>query len=133
MDEKNNLNRSAPDKVKGLSHVLAAFRYSISGLRRLFLEAAFVLEVSSFVVVLGLFMLIGAGWYHSLGLVVLFLVLFAIEALNTAIECIVDEVSPNYSEFAKQVKDLASVAVFFNLTAIATFVAFVFYRFMTNL
>jgi diacylglycerol kinase (ATP) len=133
MDEKNKSNRSVPDRVRGLSHILAAFCYSMGGLRRLVLEAAFVLEVSSLVVLLGLFMFIGAGWYHLLGLVVLFLMLFAIEALNTAIECIVDEISPNYSDFAKHVKDLGSVAVFFNLTAIATFVAFVFYRFMTSL
>ena len=76
MDEKNSSNRHVPDQVRGLSHILAAFGYSMGGLRRLVLETAFILEVSGFVVLLGFFLIIGAGWYHSLGLVVLFLMLF---------------------------------------------------------
>ena len=41
----------------------------------------------------------------------------AVEALNTAIETIVDEISPHRSEFARRAKDLGSAAVFFMLTA----------------
>jgi len=35
----------------------------------------------------------------------------AVEMLNTAIECVVDMVSPNYSESAKKAKDVAAGAV----------------------
>ncbi len=42
----------------------------------------------------------------------LLLVLAATEALNTAVELIVDRVSPEFSAFAGQAKDLGSFAVF---------------------
>ncbi|NCU20091.1 diacylglycerol kinase, partial [Candidatus Falkowbacteria bacterium] len=34
-----------------------------------------------------------------------------VEALNTAIECLVDQLSPDWAEFARDAKDLGSVAV----------------------
>ena len=39
------------------------------------------------------------------------------EALNTAIEDVVDKISPEQSEFGRNAKDLGSTAVFFMLTA----------------
>ena len=47
----------------------------------------------------------------------------SVEALNTAIERIVDRESPEISEFAKVTKDLGSTAVFFLLTAAGVFLA----------
>lgn len=38
------------------------------------------------------------------------LVLIAVEALNTAIEVLVDHLSPGWSQFAKDAKDLGSLA-----------------------
>lgn len=50
---------------------------------------------------------------------VLLLVLMAVEALNTAIEVLVDHLSPGRSEFARDAKDLGSLAVGAILVAIA--------------
>ncbi len=41
----------------------------------------------------------------------LVLLLVATEALNTALEVLVDHLSPGWSEFAKDAKDLGSLAV----------------------
>ena len=38
-------------------------------------------------------------------------VLIAVEALNTALEVLVDHLSPGWSQFAKDAKDLGSLAV----------------------
>jgi diacylglycerol kinase (ATP) len=39
------------------------------------------------------------------------LLLIAVEALNTALEVLVDHLSPGWSQFAKEAKDLGSLAV----------------------
>lgn len=43
---------------------------------------------------------------------VLFLLLIAMEAVNTAIEEIIDRISPEVSDTGKHAKDLGSLAVF---------------------
>lgn len=102
----------APAKLRGLAHVSAAARYSFGGLTKLLGEAAFRHELW-----LGAF-LIGALAAARVAFVVLLiqacllLLLAATEALNTAIELIVDRVSPELSHFAKEAKDLGSFAVF---------------------
>jgi diacylglycerol kinase (ATP) len=70
-------------------------------------------------------------WFFALGrpladflvLFVLACILFAVEALNTAVEEVVDKISPERSEFGKHAKDLGSTAVFFMLTAGGVYVA----------
>jgi len=42
----------------------------------------------------------------------------AVELLNSAIEEIVDRVSPEFSEFAARAKDMGSAAVLISLTAL---------------
>ena len=54
---------------------------------------------------------------------ILFLCLVAIEALNTAIECVVDHLAPNWEEFARDVKDLGSLATMCLLFAHGVFFA----------
>lgn len=53
---------------------------------------------------------IGATAMEIAGFVILFLLLVAVEALNTAIECIVDHLAPNWEVFARDAKDLGSLA-----------------------
>jgi diacylglycerol kinase (ATP) len=50
-------------------------------------------------------------------------ILFSVEALNTAIEEVVDKISPERSAFGKAAKDLGSTAVFFALSAGGIFIA----------
>ncbi len=62
------------------------------------------------IVLAGLF-LFGASLLQVLIAAILILLLIATEALNTALECIVDHVSPGWAEFARDAKDLGSLAV----------------------
>jgi diacylglycerol kinase (ATP) len=60
--------------------------------------------------------------------VVLALVLLAVEALNTAIEEIVDHISPDWSQTGKHAKDCGSVAVSFLLLAMAVLLLVIAYE-----
>ena len=93
------------------AHFFAAASYSLAGLRRLAQESAFRQEVLLGVVVVGGLLLWGANLPQVLGAVALVLLLVAVEALNTALEEVVDHLSPGWSQFAKNAKDLGSLAV----------------------
>ncbi|MBU2982409.1 diacylglycerol kinase [Lentibacter algarum] len=112
-----------PDKVHGFAHVLAATRYSLAGARRLWGETAFRHEATLGGLALLLMALVGASLSQLAVGLVLVLVTFAIEALNTALEEIVDHISPDYSDMAKHAKDLGSFAVMCMLFANAAYLA----------
>ena len=95
----------------GLGHLVDATGYSLAGLVRLMRETAARQELALGLVLLGLLALFGAAPGHYLGLAVLFALLLAVEALNTAIEELTDRVSPEWSQAAKNAKDLGSLAV----------------------
>ncbi len=100
-----------PPRKSGIAHFLAAAGYSLGGLKRLARESALRQElalIAGLVVVLAVF---GASVPEILGLLALGLVLIAVEALNTALEVLVDHLSPGWSAFAKDAKDLGSLAV----------------------
>nr|WP_235776790.1 MULTISPECIES: diacylglycerol kinase [Pseudorhizobium] len=109
-------------KASGPRRLLAATRYSMQGLRRCWQEEAFRTEVVAFLLGLVLFAVIGAEPADYLVFVVLMLVLFAVEALNTAIEELVDRISPEISTVGRHAKDLGSFAVFCLLCANGLFV-----------
>lgn len=96
---------------RGLLHVLDAAAYSWAGFCRLTQETAARLELACALIAAGCFVMIGASWWQWAVLTGLFALLLTIEALNTAIEIIVDRVSPEWSEAAKNAKDLGSLAV----------------------
>jgi diacylglycerol kinase (ATP) len=100
-----------PPRKSGIAHFFAAAGYSRAGLQRLTRESAFRQEVA---LILGLVMVLavfGASMAEVLGLLALGLLLVAVEALNTALEVLVDHLSPGWSQFAKDAKDLGSLAV----------------------
>jgi len=100
-----------PDRKTGLAHLLAATRYSLAGLRRMLAEPAFRHELAFGAAGLALLAGLGAGPAQIAVFAGLLLVLLAVEALNTAIEVVVDHLSPDWSEFARDAKDLGSFAV----------------------
>jgi diacylglycerol kinase (ATP) len=57
------------------------------------------------------FLFFGASVPEIAGLIALGLLLVATEALNTALEVLVDHLSPGWSAWAKDAKDLGSLAV----------------------
>jgi len=100
-----------PPRKTGIAHFFAAASYSIGGLKRLARESAFRQEVALIVGLLVVFLVFGASLPEVMGLLAIGLLLIAVEALNTAIEVLVDHLSPDWSQFAKDAKDLGSLAV----------------------
>ena len=100
-----------PPRKSGVAHFAAAAGYSLGGLQRLSQESAFRQEVALIAGLLVLFLVLGASLAEVLGLLALGLALIAVEALNTALEVLVDHLSPGWSQFAKEAKDLGSLAV----------------------
>lgn len=101
-----------------IEHFGAAWQWSASGIAILFRsEVAARMELAA--------ALVGVVWLivlhrspAEIGVFTLMaMAVLAVEALNTAIETIVDEVSPHHSEFARRAKDLGSAAVLIMLTA----------------
>jgi diacylglycerol kinase (ATP) len=102
---------TVPPRKTGLAHLLAATRYSLAGLARLWHEAAFRHEVLAAAIVLPGLWLLGAPLWAVAVQAVLVLILVAAEALNTAIEELVDHLTQDWAAFAKNAKDLGSLAV----------------------
>lgn len=126
----NKTDNKPNTKESGFTHLIAATKYSIAGLQVLLKEAAFRHELSlSFAMLVSLFFA-GASGTQLIIMLVLVLILFSIEALNTAIENIVDKTSPERSDFAKETKDLGSFAV--SCLLLAT-IGYWFYAFLTAL
>ena len=111
------MNQKKPDRKTGFAHLIAATGYSMAGLRRLWQESAFRQETIGGALVLLLLLALDAS-ARQIGLMgVMLLALLAVEGLSTAIEAIVDQLSPDWSVFAKQAKDIASAAVFLMILA----------------
>jgi len=75
-------------------------------------EMASRIEVYGYAWTLGIFWLVDAPLSSSFIALALVLLLLATEALNTAVEVIIDRISPEISDAGKQAKDLGSFAVF---------------------
>jgi diacylglycerol kinase (ATP) len=116
-----------PPRKTGLAHFVAAAGYSAGGARRLWREAAFRQEIAGLVGLMVLFVAVGASAGEMLGLLILGLLVLVVEALNTALEEVVDHLSPGWSEFAKHAKDMGSFAVMCTLVATGLYAAWVLF------
>jgi diacylglycerol kinase (ATP) len=111
-----------PARVTGVAHFMAAARYSAAGLSRLWRESAFRQEVAGGALVLIVLLIAGASLAEVAGFVILWLILAAVETLNTALEVLVDQASPGWSALARDAKDLGSLAVALLIGANAIYV-----------
>lgn len=90
-----------------------AFRWTLKGLRAAWHhEASFRLEVGLAVVLVPLGLWLGNGALEKLALVVPAILVLSVELLNSAIEAVVDKVSPEFHELAGRAKDMGSAAAF---------------------
>ncbi len=112
-----------PARVTGIRHLFAATGYSLSGVRRLWAEAAFRHEVLGGAMAFALLIALRIPPRDIAVFAVLYLILIAAEALNTAIEEVVDHLAPQWAQFAKHAKDLGSLAVFCLLCANGIYLA----------
>ena len=118
-------NPQRPEKIHGIAHLFAAAHYSTAGARRLWGETAFRHQLLAGRCLVAILIWIGAELMHIVMAIVLVGMTIAVEALNTAIEEIVDLVSPEWSLPAKHAKDLGSFAVFSMLCLNGIFALFV--------
>ena len=103
-------NISFPTKSR--KQIVNAAHYSIDGFKYMFKsELAARLEVYLFFWGTLLLLAMGAKLRVFLITTLLFLMLIAVEAINTAIEVIIDKISPEISDTGKHAKDLGSFAV----------------------
>ena len=103
--------RNKPGK-KGFMRIWHALFYSISGLQSAFKnEAAFRQELFALAIFTVISILLPVSTLVKIVLILSIVSVIIIELLNSAIETIVDRVSPEYSTTAKQAKDMGSSAV----------------------
>lgn len=99
-----------------IRHIIGALLYSLAGLRRAWSnEQAFRHEVLLLPVVVVLLALIrpGVGW--TAALIAAWLLVMALELLNSAIEEAFNIISPDYHPHVKYGKDMASAAILMGL------------------
>ena len=125
MDEPTPDPRPVVRPRGGLLHVIDASGYSLAGMRRLLRETATRLELAGATLVAVAFLWRGAGLWHWLIAAFLLALILAVEALNTAVEVLTDRLSPEWSQMAKDAKDLGSLAVGLMLLVAAVFVVLV--------
>lgn len=114
-------------KKTGVAHFFAAAQYSWAGMRFMTGEVPFRHEVSATLVLLVILFWQSAAPFHILLTFILCLVTIALEGFNSVIELIVDRVSPEYSDFAKNAKDVGSFAVCTLMIATGSSFAFAIY------
>ena len=104
----------------GLRRLLDATRYSFDGLAAAMSEAAFRQELAFSVVLIPLGLYLGSTGIARALLVGSVLLVLVVELLNSAIEAVVDRVSPDDHPLSKRAKDLGSAAVLVSLANVVT-------------
>jgi diacylglycerol kinase (ATP) len=110
---KQRDRRVASSERRGIKQIWFAFVWSMQGLKAAFRhEASFRLELYLALVVIGAGLWLGDGGIEKLLLGGSPLLVLSAELLNSAIETVVDKVSPGYDELAGRAKDMGSAATF---------------------
>lgn len=98
---------------RGPRQIVRAMKWSWKGLRAAWsYEASFRLEVLICVVLLPAGLWLGRGAVEKALLAGSLLLVLAMELINSAVEAVVDKVSPEFHELAGRAKDMGSAAVF---------------------
>ena len=75
-------------------------------------EASFRLEVVLAVILVPAGLWLGQGGLEKMALITPIILVLSAELLNSAVEAVVDKVSPEFHELAGRAKDMGSAAVF---------------------
>ncbi|MCE5233084.1 MAG: diacylglycerol kinase [Mizugakiibacter sp.] len=98
---------------RGPRQIWNAFIWSLKGLRAAWrYEASFRFELYLCVVLMPLGLWLGHGPIEKVLLVLTPTLVLSAELLNSAVEAVVDKVSPEFHELAGRAKDMGSAAVF---------------------
>lgn len=118
--EKNAAGSGAvPPTKTGIPRLIAATRYSAAGLKATFRsEEAFRIEVYAFLVMAPLGLWLGEGGVEKILLVGSLVMLLIVELLNTAIEVVINRISPDYHTLSGRAKDIGSGCVLIMITLV---------------
>ncbi|HSE13753.1 MAG TPA: diacylglycerol kinase [Rudaea sp.] len=98
---------------RGPKQIYKALIWSYKGLRAGWTyEASFRLEVYVCIILFPIGLWIGRGGIEKALLCGSLLLVLSMELINSAVEAVVDKVSPEFHELAGRAKDLGSAAVF---------------------
>lgn len=104
----------------GLARIVAAFGYSLRGLKAAYRhEAAFRQECWLVAVLLPIALIWNVGLLAKALLIGSLLLILIIELLNSAIEAVVDRIGPEYHELSGRAKDIGSATVLLALLVAA--------------
>ena len=100
----------------GYARIFAAFYYSADGLGSAFKnEAAFRQELLLYFLLLPILYFLPVSLLFKCLLFSVNTLVLIVELLNSAVESVVDLVSPDYNIYAKRAKDMGSAAVLLSL------------------
>ncbi len=118
-----------PQPKTGIARLISAFHYSMKGLQSCIKnEEAFRQEAILFAVLLVIIVLVPVTPVLKLLLFSANCMVLIVELLNTAVETIVDKISPEYDELAGRAKDIGSAAVLVSLIAAGVVWAYALYQ-----
>ena len=101
---------------RGLARIVAALFYSFDGIRSSFkYEEAFRQEVYLFILLLPVLYFVPVSPQFKAILFAGNCLVLIVELLNSAVESVVDLVSPDYNILAKRAKDMGSAAVLLSI------------------
>ena len=100
-------------KHTGLTRLIKAITYSLSGLRSAFTnEAAFRQELLLAIILIPIAIWWGEAGIEQVLLIGSIMLVLIAELLNSAVEAVVDRVGEEYHDLSGRAKDLGSAAVF---------------------
>ena len=114
-------------KKRGIIRVLNAAKYSWHGFKFMLKEEAFRQELTLTIVLVPVAFLLEILPVIKLLLIISLLLVMIVEVLNTALETVVNIVSPEFNHYAKMAKDLGSFAVLIALVVAALVWGYGFY------
>lgn len=99
--------------------LLKSFKYAFQGLQFAFSERNFKLHIVSTLLVISLSFYFHITKTEWITVIICIGGVLSLEIINTAIESIVDKVSPEFNQQAGKIKDLSAAAVFvFSMAAL---------------
>ncbi|MGF1804955.1 diacylglycerol kinase [Aliivibrio sifiae] len=97
----------------GIKRVIKATGFSIQGLKAAFKhEAAVRQEFAMLAIATPIALLLDVSTIEQILLIGVFVLIFIVELLNSAIEAVVDRIGPELHELSGRAKDIGSAAVF---------------------
>lgn len=117
-----------PPKITGLKRVLRAAEFSWDGLKAVYkTEESFRHDVLLCVILIPLSFFVKATRAEHILLIMTTLAVPVAELINTAIEVVIERISPDWHAMSKKAKDIGSAIVFMALVQMIVVWAWIFF------